>query len=460
MFSEWPLSLAVRRGAAAAARAEETRRVRPPPGRAMKPPPRPAAEAAGRAAEEASVQASRAGSAVVFTGRVVPEESLRQRAAGAPSGHLQLRSCLGLEDVGQGQHLQRGRLVQPRRARAREPRAALPPHRDEKPIDPRLLDAAVARRGSLRRQAARDRFGLSQPAQEDQQPLQGNGDRHPHRGRAPKKVREFAETLDGGGMGIGLYPRSSSCTSTCARRRATAGSTTRRRTRTRPRSARRAAGSARSSRAKLSLSRTGFLRSGARVPIAAPLSPLGGERSGSPSALKHPLARLGPDPVRQALIRASGTRSEGEPTPLAPRHLRSRRLSRPLRSGSGPIRSDPVQIRSRSDLVPAQPSLASLGSERPAIRLSERHRRSERRWGRSERSGFPFGPSSRGAMRPVPNRIRAQSRQGMFEGQRGTHSSRPPSERGEPESGGRARVPIRRSQPVGPRFLAKRGGVL
>jgi hypothetical protein len=27
-------------------------------------------------------------------------------------------------------------------------------------------------------------------------------------GVAPKKVREFAETLDGGGMGIGLYPRS------------------------------------------------------------------------------------------------------------------------------------------------------------------------------------------------------------------------------------------------------------
>jgi uncharacterized protein YcbK (DUF882 family) len=26
-------------------------------------------------------------------------------------------------------------------------------------------------------------------------------------GVAPKKVREFAETLDGGGIGIGLYPR-------------------------------------------------------------------------------------------------------------------------------------------------------------------------------------------------------------------------------------------------------------
>jgi hypothetical protein len=27
-------------------------------------------------------------------------------------------------------------------------------------------------------------------------------------GVAPKKIREFAETLDGGGMGIGIYPRS------------------------------------------------------------------------------------------------------------------------------------------------------------------------------------------------------------------------------------------------------------
>ena len=68
-------------------------------------------------------------------------------------------------------------------------------------------------------------------------------------GVSPKQVRAFAETLDRGGMGIGLYPRSSSSTSTFARRPATAGSTTRRRIRTRPRSARPAAGSARSSSA-------------------------------------------------------------------------------------------------------------------------------------------------------------------------------------------------------------------
>ena len=66
-----------------------------------------------------------------------------------------------------------GRLVQPRRARAAEPRPALPPHRRREADGPAAAHDAVARLRSLRRQAAGDRLGLPQPAQADQQPLQG-----------------------------------------------------------------------------------------------------------------------------------------------------------------------------------------------------------------------------------------------------------------------------------------------
>ena len=80
---------------------------------------------------------------------------------------------------------------------------------DEKPIEPQLLMLLSHVYDHFGGKPIEIVSGYPQPAQADQQPLQGHGHRHPHRGRQRRRRSgAFAETLDGGGMGIGIYPRS------------------------------------------------------------------------------------------------------------------------------------------------------------------------------------------------------------------------------------------------------------
>ena len=163
-------------------------------------------------ARPASAPASGAESRDAVTGRSSRGASSRRATCAEdplprPSGNLRDRQPRQLERSREGQHLQPDGsysvdaiedlnfVLRCRRTDA------------EKPIDIAAARLAVADLRSLRRQAAADRLRLPQPAEADEQPLQGPRDRHPDRGRHAQADRARSQqTLDRGGMGIGLYP--------------------------------------------------------------------------------------------------------------------------------------------------------------------------------------------------------------------------------------------------------------
>jgi uncharacterized protein YcbK (DUF882 family) len=140
------------------------------------------------------------------SGRVVPEDQLRQNPLARPSGRLHLvfpgvkdevdvniynaDGSYNLDSLEQLSHVLRCRRTDA-----------------EKPMDPQLL---------MLLSHVYDHFG-SKPLEvvsgyRNQRKLSSNHTKGTATdfkiaGVAPKKVREFAETLDGGGIGIGLYPR-------------------------------------------------------------------------------------------------------------------------------------------------------------------------------------------------------------------------------------------------------------
>ena len=115
-----------------------------------------------------------------FTGRVVPEAALRKEPLPMPSGNLEL-ACSGIDEAVKVNIYNEDGSYNIESLRSLDHVLRCRRTDDEKPIEPRLFTHPVARLRSLRRQAARHRLRLPQPAQEDQQPLQGDGDRHPHR---------------------------------------------------------------------------------------------------------------------------------------------------------------------------------------------------------------------------------------------------------------------------------------
>ena len=192
--------------------ATTTSRAKPASAAASRPPRRRAARRDGRRAGQADAQAPRqvAARPRARNSRAAssPRSELRTEPLPRPSGNLEIVSLANPNDRAKvniynpdGSYSldaveELNFVLRCRRTDA------------EKADRLQLLTLAVAHLRSLRRQAAADRLGLPQPAQADEQPLQGPRDGHPHRGRQPKQVRAFAQTLDRGGMGIGLYPRS------------------------------------------------------------------------------------------------------------------------------------------------------------------------------------------------------------------------------------------------------------
>ena len=108
----------------------------------------------------------------------------------------------------QGQHLQPRRLLQPRRARPAEPHPALPPHRRREADGSAAPDDAVARLRSLRQKPLEIVSGFRNQRKESSNHFKGRATDIRIAGVSPKKIQAFAQTLDRGGMGIGIYPRS------------------------------------------------------------------------------------------------------------------------------------------------------------------------------------------------------------------------------------------------------------
>lgn len=146
--------------------------------------------------------------APVVSGRVVPEDQLRQTPLDRPSGELHIFSVNNVKDeadvniynddgsydidaLAQVTHVLRCRRTD-----------------TEKPIDPRLITLLSHVYDHFGGRPLEIVSGYRNQRKQTSNHYKATAADIRIKGVAPKKIRAFAETLDTGGMGIGLYPRS------------------------------------------------------------------------------------------------------------------------------------------------------------------------------------------------------------------------------------------------------------
>ncbi len=170
------------------------------------------AEEAGDGAPEAAAprpghRQRRSRHSARFSGRVVPDEKLRQDALPMPSGHLVVMSqglkeeadvnilnedgSYNLEALHQVDHILRCRRTD-----------------SEKPIDPRLVALLSHVYDHFGQRPLEVVSGYRNQRKQTSNHFKGTASDIRIKGVSAKKLRAFAETLDTGGMGIGIYPRS------------------------------------------------------------------------------------------------------------------------------------------------------------------------------------------------------------------------------------------------------------
>jgi uncharacterized protein YcbK (DUF882 family) len=143
----------------------------------------------------------------LVSGHVVPEDQLRQDALAHPSGNLHLifpgvkdevevniyntDGSYNLDALAQASHVLRCRRTDA-----------------EKPIDPQLLMLLSHVYDHFGSKPIEIVSGYRNQRKQTSNHFKGTASDIRINGVPAKKIREFAETLDGGGMGIGIYPRS------------------------------------------------------------------------------------------------------------------------------------------------------------------------------------------------------------------------------------------------------------
>jgi uncharacterized protein YcbK (DUF882 family) len=142
----------------------------------------------------------------LVSGRVVAEESLRQDPLKRPSGNLHLvfpgvkdevevniYNADGSYDIAALEEA--SHVLRCRRTDA------------EKPMDPQLLMLLSHVYDHFGGKPLEIVSGYRNQRKQTSNHVKGTASDIRIAGVPPKKIREFAETLDGGGMGIGIYPR-------------------------------------------------------------------------------------------------------------------------------------------------------------------------------------------------------------------------------------------------------------
>ena len=142
-----------------------------------------------------------------FTGRVVPESALRKEPLGMPSGDLELRMNGLDESVKVNIYNQDGSYnVESLRSLDHVLRCRRTD--DEKPIEPRLFTILSHVYDHFGGKPIDIVSGYRNQRKKTSNHYKGTASDIRIQGVSPKKLRAFAETLDTGGVGIGLYPRS------------------------------------------------------------------------------------------------------------------------------------------------------------------------------------------------------------------------------------------------------------
>jgi uncharacterized protein YcbK (DUF882 family) len=145
--------------------------------------------------------------APIVSGRVVPDDQLRQDPLPRPSGALHLKTVNGNDEAVVNLYNEDGSydlaalqaLNHVLRCRRTD---------TEKPIDPRLLTILSHVNDHYPGKTLEIVSGYRNQRKKTSNHYKAEASDIRIQGVSPKKLRAFVETLDTGGMGIGLYPRS------------------------------------------------------------------------------------------------------------------------------------------------------------------------------------------------------------------------------------------------------------
>lgn len=143
-----------------------------------------------------------------FSGRVVPEDQLRTEPLPRPSGNLAVESVANPSDTAEVNIYNPDGSYNPQAIEAINHVLRCRRTDAEKPIDLQLLTILSAIYDHFGNRPLQIVSGYRNQRKQTSNHFKGRASDIRIAGVAPKKIRAFAETLDRGGMGIGIYPRS------------------------------------------------------------------------------------------------------------------------------------------------------------------------------------------------------------------------------------------------------------
>jgi uncharacterized protein YcbK (DUF882 family) len=141
-----------------------------------------------------------------FTGRVVPEADLRKEPLAMPSGNLELR-MLGLEEGTKVNIYNQDGSYNLEALRSLDHVLRCRRTDDEKPIEPRLFTILSHVYDHFGGKPLDVVSGYRNQRKKSSNHYKGTATDIRISGVTPKKIQLFAESIDTGGMGVGIYPK-------------------------------------------------------------------------------------------------------------------------------------------------------------------------------------------------------------------------------------------------------------